>query len=373
MFAALLVVATVQFDVDLGKVMELAAKAAPEAKWSWPKGVAGGSLLIGRREYKLNHELSARAAQGPAQVVLDPSNPTVYENEQVFVVDIGTPAPKWIPYEPLKHSNGVFKVDLGEGHKQHWFARGSLAFIDSLKRSAKLRGGDDLLQIASDTLRSKNVEGVTYGTAYTMLVRAKDASLPYLRKEIAASGSKAPAIAILGQIRTSKAGYELLRIYKHGDKHERSAVKSAAAYKPTLQMLKPVYRDLLNEGEAVVASTEAAIQYGWSDFLPAVKRQWQKTHNPLEALVLYEAMDVLGPRKLPISVVTAAHHLRDSGYRPEMQAEFVGCPDPIYRGLLAHQMLGYATKAGFTLRPRGEELLETVPDNVQKQLQLKFR
>jgi hypothetical protein len=358
-------------QVNLDRATELAMKAVPDATWSAPLKTGGGVLLTARFQESMSDSLH-KASQGPAKSVVGQKEPPLVSNDQLFLVKTGDHITAWKPWQPLKHSYALFKVDLGTGQGFRWFSRGSLMFANSIRTTAKLKGGDDPLKLAIEGLKSKDRNGVTYGTAYTMLVQGKDASIPLLRKEIAATGSKGAGIPILGQIRTSKAGYELLRLYRSPDQHVREAVQSAAAYRPTLPMLRPVYHDLIKEGEWVVAPTEAAIQYHWTDFLPAIRREWKVTKSPLEAMVLYDAMDTLGPKKLPASVTRAARILRNAGYRPEMQAEFMGCPDPVFRAIIGLYLQDYATKGGRVWREPGQDLLASVPDLIKKPLERRF-
>jgi hypothetical protein len=358
---------------DLQDVLRLAGQAAPEAKWATPKPVEGGSLLTASETKDLSEAMWDQI-QGPAQTVVGYKEPPVVLNEQLFLIKSGDRKVARIPWRPLPHSYTVFEVDLGEGHGYRWFSRGSYHFASKVRNVANLKGGTDPLALAVEAFRAKDRAQLTSGLAYDTLLKARDKAVPYVRREIERNDirTRHRAIYLLGQIRTANAGYELLRIYKTGDKHDKSAVKGAAASRPALPMLRPVYKELLDEGKRLIAPAEAAIQYKWREFLPGLRRAWTRTERPLEGVVLYEAMD-MESGKLPAATTKAARVFRDKGYDATLLREFLACPDPTYRYLLGRQLYSYASKGGSPYKVQGRQLIETVPADLRRALAKRFR
>lgn len=339
--------------------------------WAPPfKDASGVTLWVATRRIVLYDP----ADRSPGQRVLpygwDLKKPLVeFTTEQLARINRRTTA---LPWRPGPNFGGVLTTYLGSDGVGHWYAKGSLGFLESAARYSGLRAGEAPTPRA---IRALGMGGSLHSEGYTSLVRLGDEAIASLVQEHRANrkSTKASIPAILGQIRTRKAALALLEMYRRGDRFTRSEVSSAAHYRPYLPQLKPAYLDTLKAGRPSLPAAEAVAQFGWREALPWVRRQLATTTNLDVARASHLAVQTLTSQSITKEEREASRRLLDYAGRPGDEQILAASRDRKFVALCGLSLLNRRTKSGNLLAPEGRKVLEGIPRPLIERLAKKYR
>jgi hypothetical protein len=366
----------------LRSVINAAKRAAPEAKWSQPiafsQGNSNGFLIKATSEYRIYSGEGIAQQQRPQSSGEARTEPrllaTITNVDQLLAVPTRAKQPTRIDWPTAGHEPNLLESDLGVGQGYHWYGRGSLAFLASVRRGAKLSGGEDPRRLYIRALAVEDYAVTTRNTAVGGLYALGDSAVPELAKEIARDDpkTKATAIQILTSIRTRKAALELVRLFQNGSQSDRERVSWLTSSKPYRPEFKPIYAySLGREGERAPAA-RAITYFGWKECLPQLRKELRLAKSSDEVLALYEAADQLGDKRLSRSILDASAgliqwHATEHSVRALMQAS-----DKTHVALIGVTLLHYQRKGETPFPSIGVRLLDTVPAKVLEPIVERF-
>jgi hypothetical protein len=363
-----------------GAVIEVAKRASPEAKWSQPipfSSSAGKGFFLQATSEVQVYEGTAQPqrAAPPEKVLTEPKLVATRINvDQLLIMPDNERQQGNIPWPEVSHDPNVLEVGLGFGHGHRWYGKGSLAFLLSVRRGAKLRGGEDLKNLYIRALPIEDDGMYTRNTAVGGLLHYKDSAVPLVAAEIARNDprTKVTAIRVLSGIRTPKAALELLNVFQHGSQLDRGNVCAASSYKPYMAGLKPVYAYTLNRDGERTASARAIAFFGWKEFLPQLRKQLPLARSSDEALAIYETIDQFAGHQLSPQVRDASASLIQWEASEHSVRTLLKALDKTHVALVGLTLLTFGTKGETPFPGFGLRLLDSVPSSVSAPLVKRF-
>jgi|GEM_PF-4614513 len=280
-----------------------------------------------------------------------------------------------IPWLDLQQYCYAQTVDMGEGRGYHWFAKAPIMFQDPTRIRLGLTGGDDRLQMLTDSLTINDTHNYTASYASVALQSAGEKAFPYIKRAIREhpSDNLERQIYVLSKIPGNDATKLLVSLCKSDNKNIADRALYTLISPPYKKAAKLQYMELLQRGKYVSQISNICVQFEWKDAVPKLKQAFTRTEDWREYRTLFEntrklenkpTSESLKDAEITIQLLgSMANEKKPSGEQIEQAKKAIlNADDKEYAAVVAASLALYRNKANLQpVQDVGMQLLEAMP------------